>query len=385
MFERELLMIPGPTNVDPRVLRAMCKPPLSHTSLEFASIFKEAIDNLKKVFMTRDEVFVVAGSGTLALEMAIANIVEPGDKVLNTVSGYFGQYFVEISKVYGAKPRVLEVPWGKPVKPELVKEALKEDDYKAVTVTHVETSTGLVNPIKEIGEVVRKNSNAFYIVDTVCSLGGMEVRVDDWHIDICVSGSQKCLGVPPGLALVAANSRALEHVEKRKASVGSWYGSFKNWLPVMRDPTKYFATPAVNMIYALNEALKLVLEEGLENRFRRHFILAEAFRTAMEALNLKLVAERESAANTVSAIYYPEGVDDNQFRNKMKEHGIVVAGTLGPLKGKGFRVGHMGNVNQNDIFATIAAIESTLKRLGCKVEIGKGVAAAQEKLLSLTK
>jgi len=378
-------MIPGPTNVDPRVLRAMCKPPLSHTSLEFASIFKEALDNLKKVFMTRDEVFVVAGSGTLALEMAIANIVEPGDKVLNTVSGYFGQYFVEISKVYGAKPRVLEVPWGKPVKPELVKEALKEDDYKAVTVTHVETSTGLVNPIKEIGEVVRKNSNAFYIVDTVCSLGGMEVRVDDWHIDICVSGSQKCLGVPPGLALVAANSRALEHVEKRKASVGSWYGSFKNWLPVMRDPTKYFATPAVNMIYALNEALKLVLEEGLENRFRRHFILAEAFRTAMEALNLKLVAERESAANTVSAIYYPEGVDDNQFRNKMKEHGIVVAGTLGPLKGKGFRVGHMGNVNQNDIFATIAAIESTLKRLGCKVEIGKGVAAAQEKLLSLTK
>ncbi|MEM0095993.1 MAG: alanine--glyoxylate aminotransferase family protein [Candidatus Bathyarchaeia archaeon] len=385
MFERELLMIPGPTNVDPRVLRAMCKPPLSHTSLEFASIFKEALDNLKKVFMTRDEVFVVAGSGTLALEMAIANIVEPGDKVLNTVSGYFGQYFVEISKVYGAKPRVLEVPWGKPVKPELVKEALKEDDYKAVTVTHVETSTGLVNPIKEIGEVVRKNSNAFYIVDTVCSLGGMEVRVDDWHIDICVSGSQKCLGVPPGLALVAANSRALEHVEKRKASVGSWYGSFKNWLPVMRDPTKYFATPAVNMIYALNEALKLVLEEGLENRFRRHFILAEAFRTAMEALNLKLVAERESAANTVSAIYYPEGVDDNQFRDKMKEHGIVVAGTLGPLKGKGFRVGHMGNVNQNDIFATIAAIESTLKRLGCKVEIGKGVAAAQEKLLSLTK
>ncbi|MEM1564560.1 MAG: alanine--glyoxylate aminotransferase family protein [Candidatus Bathyarchaeia archaeon] len=385
MFERELLMIPGPTNVDPRVLRAMCKPPLSHTSLEFASIFKEALDNLKKVFMTRDEVFVVAGSGTLALEMAIANIVEPGDKVLNTVSGYFGQYFVEISKVYGAKPRVLEVPWGKPVKPELVKEALKEDDYKAVTVTHVETSTGLVNPIKEIGEVVRKNSNAFYIVDTVCSLGGMEVRVDDWHIDICVSGSQKCLGVPPGLALVAANSRALEHVEKRKASVGSWYGSFKNWLPVMRDPTKYFATPAVNMIYALNEALKLVLEEGLENRFRRHFILAEAFRTAMEALNLKLVAERESAANTVSAIYYPEGVDDNQFRNKMKEHGIVVAGTLGPLKGKGFRVGHMGNVNQNDIFATIAAIESTLKRLGCKVEIGKGVAAAQEKLLSLKK
>lgn len=385
MFERELLMITGPTNVDPRVLRAMCKPPLSHTSPEFASIFKEALDDLKKVFMTESEVFAVAGSGTLALEMAIANILEPGDKVLNTVSGHFGQYFVEISKVYGAKPRVLEVSWGKPVNPELVKEALKENEYKAVTVTHVETSTGVSSPIREIGEVVRKHSDAFYIVDTVCSLGGMEVRVDDWNIDVCASGSQKCLGVPPGLALIAASPRALEYIEKRKIPVGSWYGSFKNWLPVMRDPTKYFATPAVNMVYALNEALKLVVEEGLNNRFRRHYVLAEAFRAAIEALNLKLVAERENAANTVSAVYYPDGVDDNQFRSEMKKHGIIVASTLGPLKGKGFRVGHMGNISQNDIFSTIAAIEATLKRLGCKVETGKGVAAAQEKLLSLTK
>jgi len=384
MYERELLMIPGPTNVDPRVLRAMCRPPLSHTSPEFASIFKEALNSLKKVFMTEGEVFVVAGSGTLALEMAIANIVEPGDKVLNTVSGFFGQYFVEISKVYGAVPRVLEVPWGKNVKPEQVKEALTEDDYKAVTVTHVETSTGVANPIREIGEVVKKHSNAFYIVDTVCSLGGMEARVDEWGIDICVSGSQKCLGVPPGLALVAVGGRVLEFLEKREKPVGCWYGSFKNWLPVMRDPTKYFATPAVNMIYALNEALKIVLEEGLENRFRRHHVLAEAFRAAMEALNLKLVAERENAADTVSAIYYPENVEDNQFRNEMKKRGITVAATLGPLKGKGFRVGHMGNVNQNDIFATITAIETTLKHLGCKTELGRGTKAAQEKLLQLT-
>jgi aspartate aminotransferase-like enzyme len=384
MYERELLMIPGPTNVDPRVLCAMCRPPLSHTSSEFASIFKEALSNLKKVFMTEGEVFAVAGSGTLALEMAIANIVEPGDKVLNTVSGFFGQYFVEISKVYGAVSRVLEVPWGKPVKPEQVKEALMEDYYKAVTVTHVETSTGVANPIKEIGEVVKKHSDAFYIVDTVCSLGGMEVRVDEWGIDVCVSGSQKCLGVPPGLALIAISGKVLEFLERRERPVGSWYGSFKNWLPVMRDPTKYFATPAVNMVYALNEALKIVVEEGLENRFRRHHVLAEAFRAAMEALNLKLVAERENAADTVSAIYYPENVEDNQFRNEMKKRGITVASTLGPLKGKGFRVGHMGNVNQNDIFATITAIEATLKHLGCKTEPGRGTAAAQEKLLSLT-
>jgi aspartate aminotransferase-like enzyme len=383
MIERELLMIPGPTNVDPRVLRAMCRPSLSHTSFEFAGIFKEALNNLKKVFMTESEVFVIAGSGTLALEMAIANIIEPGDKILNCVSGYFGNYFVEISRVFGAVPRVLEVEWGKAVKPKQVEEALKEDNYKAVTVTHVETSTGVFNPIKEIGEVVKKHSDAFYIVDTVSSLGGMEVRVDEWGIDVCASGSQKCIGVPPGLALIAVSQKTLEYLEKRKSKVGTWYGSFKNWLPIMRDPTKYFATPAVNMIYALNESLKLILEEGLENRFRRHHVLAESFRAAIDVLNLKLVAEKENASNTVSAVYYPEKIDDNQFRSEMKKCGIVVASTLGPLKGKGFRVGHMGNVNQNDIFSLITAIETSLKRLGHDVEMGTGIAAAQEKLLSL--
>jgi aspartate aminotransferase-like enzyme len=315
--------------------------------------------------------------------MAIANIIEPGDKILNCVSGYFGNYFVEISRVFGAVPRVLEVEWGKAVKPKQVEEALKEDNYKAVTVTHVETSTGVFNPIKEIGEVVKKQSDAFYIVDTVSSLGGMEVRVDEWGIDVCASGSQKCIGVPPGLALIAVSQKTLEYLEKRKSKIGTWYGSFKNWLPIMRDPTKYFATPAVNMIYALNESLKIIIEEGLENRFRRHHVLAESFRAAIDALNLKLVAEKGNASNTVSAVYYPEKIEDNQFRSEMKKCGIVVAATLGPLKGKGFRVGHMGNVNQNDIFSLITAIETSLKRLGHEVEMGTGIAAAQEKLLSL--
>ncbi|MEM3808200.1 MAG: alanine--glyoxylate aminotransferase family protein [Nitrososphaerota archaeon] len=385
MFERELIMIPGPTNLDPRVLRAMCRQPQSHTSPEFASIFKEALDNLKKIFMTKSEVFAVAGSGTLALEMAIANVIEPGDKVLNCVSGYFGNYFVEISRVFGAVPRVLEVEWGKCIRPEKVKEVLMEDNYKAVTVTHVETSTGVANPIKEIGEVVKKHSDAFYIVDTVSSLGGMEVRVDDWGIDICASGSQKCIGAPPGLALVAVSQRILEYLERRRSSIGTWYGSFKNWLPIMRDPTKYYATPAVNMIYALNESLKLILEEGLENRFKRHYVLAEAFRAAIDALGLKLLAEREAASNTVSAVYYPENIDDNQFRTEMKKHGIIVAAMLGPLKGKGFRVGHMGNISKSDLFSLLTAIELSLKKLGHEIKLGTGVSAAQEKIHTLLK
>jgi aspartate aminotransferase-like enzyme len=383
MSERELLMIPGPTNVDPKVLHALSKPTLSHTSPEFVKIFKETLDNLKRVFMTENEVFVIAGSGTLALEMAIANIIESGDKILNLVAGYFGEYFVKISKAYGAVPKVLEVPWGKAVKPEMVRAALKEDAYKAVTVTHVETSTGVANSIKEIGEVVKENSDAFYIVDTVCSLGGMEVRVDEWNIDVCASGSQKCVGVPPGLALLSASNRVLNYIEKRKNPVGFWYGNFLNWLPVMRNPSQYFATPPVNMIYALSEALKILLIEGLNERFRRHHVLAEAFRAAMDALNMKLVADREYAADTVTAVYYPENIEDGKFRSEMKRRGIVVASTLGPLKGKGFRVGHMGNVSQNDIMSTIAAVEAALKSLGYTFNLGVGLAAAEDKILSL--
>jgi len=383
MSERELLMIPGPTNVDPAVLRALSKPTLSHTSLEFVKIFKESLDNLKKVFMTNDEVFVIAGSGTLALEMAIANIIEPRDKILNTVAGYFGQYFVKISKAHGAVPEVLEVPWGKSIKPENVKDILKKGNYKAVTVTHVETSTGVANPIKEIGEIVKEHSDTFYIVDAVCSLGGMEVRADDWNIDVCASGSQKCIGVPPGLALLSVSDEVLKFLETRKSPVNFCYGDFRNWLPVMRDPSQYFATPPVNMIYALSEALKLLFSEGLEKRFRRHHILAEAFRAAMDALNLKLVADRECVADTVTAAYYPENIEDIAFRSEMRRRGIVVASTLEPLKGKGFRVGHMGNVSQNDIMSTIGAIETALRNLGYQFSYGAGLTAAQEKILSL--
>jgi aspartate aminotransferase-like enzyme len=383
MSERELLMIPGPTNVDPAVLRALSKPTLSHTSPEFIKIFKESLDDLKKLFMTNNDVFVISGSGTLALEMAVANVLEPGDRILNLVSGFFGQHFVKISKAHGATPEILEVPWGKSIKPEDVRDALKKGNYRAVTVTHVETSTGIANPIREIGEIVKQHSDAFYIVDAVCSLGGMEVRVDDWNIDVCVSGSQKCIGVPPGLGVLSINNRVLKLLETRRTPVNLWYGDLRNWLPVMRDPSQYFATPPVNMIYALSEALKILLDEGLEQRFKRHHILAEAFRAAMDALNLKLVAEREHAADTMTALYYPENIDDAAFRTEMKRRGIIVAATLGPLKGKGFRVGHMGNVNQNDITSTIGAIEATLKKVGYRFNDGVGVAAAQQKMLSL--
>jgi aspartate aminotransferase-like enzyme len=383
MGERKLLMIPGPTNVDPAVLRELSKPTPAHTDPLFIESFKEALENLKHVFMTKRQVFAIAGSGTLALEVGVANIVEPGERILNVVTGYFGDYFVRISKAHGAVCKVLEVPWGKCAEPNQVKEALKEDDYKAVTITHVDTSTGVVNPIGEIGAVVKENSEAFYIVDAVCSLGGMEVRVDDWKIDACVSGSQKCMGLPPGLALLSISDRVLNFLEKRKTPVGMWYGDIKNWLPIMMDPSKYFATPPVNMIYALSESLKAILAEGLEQRFRRHHIIAEAFRAAIEALNIRLVADTKCRADTITAAYYPEKIEDAPFRDEMRKHGIVVASTIGLIRSKGFRVGHMGNVGQNDILSTIGAIETTLANLGCKFSMGTGLGAAQDRLVAL--
>jgi len=383
MDERKLLMIPGPTNVDPAVLRMLSKPTLAHTDPQFVETFKEALENLKQVFMTKHQVFAMAGSGTLALEIGLANILEPGDRVLNVVTGYFGDYFVKISKAHESTTRVLEAPWGKRVEPDQIKETLKENNYKAVTVTHVDTSTGVVNPIREIGQIVKENSEAFYVVDTVCSLGGMEVRVDDWKIDACVSGSQKCIGLPPGLALLSMSDRTLDLLENRKTPVGMWYGDIKNWLPIMMDPSKYFATPPVNMIYALSESLKAILAEGLEQRFGRHHIMAEAFRAAIEALSIRLVADSDCRADTLTAAYYPEKIEDASFRSEMRKRGVVVASTIGPIRGKGFRVGHMGNVCENDVLSTIGAIETTLEHLGYKFCLGAGLTAAGDKLVAL--
>jgi len=258
LSERELLMIPGPTMVNPRVLRALSTPTLSHVSPAFVDIFDEAIGDLKKIFMTKGDVLIICGSGTLATEMAVANIVEPGDKGLVVINGLFGERLAEICARHKATVTQLNVDWGKVANPERIGEELTKDDYKALFVVHVDTSTGATNKIREIGDIA-KDSDTLFAVDTVCSLGGMEVRVDDWNIDICVAGSQKAIAVPPGLALLAVSKKTLKESEGRCEPVDFYYGDFQNWIPIIRDPRKYFATPAVNMVYALNESLKMIL------------------------------------------------------------------------------------------------------------------------------
>jgi len=365
-------------------MRAMMKTTESHMSEPFGLLYRKVLDKLKKTFATEGEAFAIAGSGTLAQEIALANMLRSGDRVLNLVTGYFSGRFVDITKCLGGIAHPLTVPWGKAIKPEDVKRELAKDDFRAVTCAHVETSTGVAIPIKEIGEVI-KGAGARYVVDTVASLGGMNVRTDEWGIDANCTCSQKCLGVPPGLAMIALSKNGLREVEERRELVGTVYGDLKGWLNLARNPTKaYYATQPVNLVYALDAALDLILNEGLEKRFRRHRTIAEACRSSMSAMGLELVAEEGYAADTVTSVFYPKGIEDASFRGEVARNHVIIARGFGELEGRIFRVGHMGNVNSNDIMATIAAIERGLKKCGHRFEYGAGCKAAQAILESLT-
>jgi alanine-glyoxylate transaminase/serine-glyoxylate transaminase/serine-pyruvate transaminase len=380
--ERDLLMIPGPTNVDPLVLRSMARATTSHTSAGFANVFKETVTRLGRIFKTNGVILPLAGSGTLGAEVALANIIEPGDKVLAISGGYFGERLAEVATTLGAKVDKLEIPWGSAARKEDVEKKLSSTTYKAMLAVHVDTSTGVANPAKELGALA-KTKGVLFVLDTVCSMGGMDVQVDSWGIDVCFTGSQKALAIPPGLAVISFNSKALAAREDRETLPTSYYGDIKRWMPVLQDPTKYFATPAVNMFYALHQSCEMILSEGLEERFARHAKLASALRAGLRAVGLRLLCEDAAASNTLTVAYYPEGVRDGEFRKGMaEEYGVVIAGGLGPLKDKAFRVGHMGNVNRNDILSTLSAIEGSLEKQGYRFQPGSGVSAANHILVN---
>jgi len=376
MSERDLMMIPGPTNVDPKVLRSMARPTLSHTSGAFATIFKETLADLGRIFKTNGVVLPLAGTGTLGAEIAFSNIIEPGDKVLVISGGYFGDRLADIAVNLEATVDKFEVPWGLAPKVDDVEKKLSSTRYKVMAAVHVDTSTGVANPAKELGALARAK-DVLFLLDTVCSLGGMDVQVDEWGINVCFTGSQKALAVPPGMTIVSFDTKAQRAREQRKTSPASYYGDLKRWLPILSDPTKYFATPPVNMMYALREGCRMVLAEGLEERFGRHARMAYAFRAGLRAIGLRLLCDDAVASNTLTVAYYPAGVRDAEFRKSMQEEfGVVVAGELGPLKNKAFRVGHMGNVNRSDILATLGAIEGSLSKEGYKFQLGAGTSAA---------
>lgn len=380
MKTRKLVMIPGPTPVVRSIQDQMGREIVAFGDPGFVKDYKELLSDMKEMWGTEGEVFVIAGTGTLAMEMAIANTLKAGDNLLIVSHGFFGDRFIEICSRKGINLDVIQSEWGKIVPLKDIEAKLKEKNYKAITVTHVDTSTGVVAPIKEIGELVSKFKDTLYILDGVCSTAGEREYIDEMNIDILLTGTQKAFGVAPGLAIVWAGPRALER-RKKLGTIPEYYIDFEKWLPIMEDPSKYFATPAVNLIWALKESIRLIKEEGLENRYKRHEKNARAIQAALEGLGFTLLAEKECRAVTLSNVLYMEGIDDIEFRKTLYEEGIVVAGGLGAYAGKMFRLGHMGNIDTHDMVSVIATIERSLYRSNQDVELGKGVGILMRNLL----
>ncbi|MCS4540892.1 MAG: alanine--glyoxylate aminotransferase family protein [Euryarchaeota archaeon] len=374
-LEKTLLMIPGPVNVSPRVLRAMAKPVINHRSPEFGKRTLEINEMLKKVFKTNNDIIILTSSGTGGVEAALANTIKAGDKVLVCVNGAFGERARNIAEVYNADIIDVNADWGKAISSKDVKEKLTQDT-KAVVMVYNETSTGVQNPIGEVGEIV-KQTNTLFIVDAISGLGGHYVGVDEFGIDICVVGSQKCLAAPPGLAFVSISSKAWKVIELNKPR-SLYFDLVRAKSFLQKDPPQTPFTPAVSTFYGLHEALKIVEEEGLENWIKRHEIIAKATREGIKAMGLELFADEKVASNTVTPIKYPAGINDKEFRKTMRTKYLVeVAGGQKQLSGKIFRIGHLGTVTSSDIISTLSAVEMAMNDFGIKIEPGVGLSAAQ--------
>ncbi|MGB3343229.1 MAG: alanine--glyoxylate aminotransferase family protein [Aequorivita sp.] len=380
MKSRKLLMIPGPIEFESEVLQCMSVPTPSHVDPDFIAVFSNSLKLLKEVCQSPSgQAFIVAGTGTLAMDMAAANLIETGDKALVVSTGYFGLRFAEILKRYGAEVDVLEAEVGDIVAMEDIEQQLKSKSYKLLAFTHVDTSTAVLNDAKSIGALAKKY-NVLSILDGVCSVAGEEIKQEEWGIDVVVTASQKAVGVPPGLALLVASPKAIQAFEERKSPVANYYSDWANWLPIMKAyenrQASYFGTPPVNLIMALEKSLQLIVKEGLDNRFERHKRAGKAMRAAIKALDLELLSKNDDeASNTLTAPYYPNKIDAATFLQAISEDGIVLAGGLLPaLKSKYFRIGHMGSVNRADLLATVGAIETVLRNNGYKHELGAGTA-----------
>ncbi len=374
MKDKTFLMIPGPTPVPESVMMEIAKHPIGHRSSEFSSILKEVYENLKYVFQTKNDVFMFTSSGTGAMCAALENLVNEGDKVLCLSLGNFGNRWAKIAESRGAIVEKIEVEAGEVIDPEVLRKRLAEDvekEIKIVTLTHSETSTGAANDIKTLCSIIREHG-AISVVDGVTSVCAMPCKPDEWGIDVLVSGSQKGFMIPPGLAFLAANERAWKVYEKCK------YPSFYfNWAAhkkaVEGDTTPF--TPAVNLIVGLNQALKMIKEEGIDNMNARHKRHAMALRKAIRAINLELlVKDDNNASYAITSILPPEGISVPDIRSTMKkDFDIVVANGQNKLKDKIFRMGTLGFVCDRDLIAAVGALEATLVKLGHKFEVGKGV------------
>lgn len=376
-MKKHYLITPGPTPVPPEVSSKEGLPILHHRTAEFAAIFKEAIENLKFVFQTQNDVFITAGSGTAAMESAVVNLLSPGDTALVASTGWFGDRFAKILDAYGVKAVVVREPDGQSTVPAKIEETLKKNpQVKVVFATHTETSTGVVNDIQALGKIVAQTP-AVFVVDSVSGLAGQELQTDAWKIDVVCTGSQKGLMTAPGLGMVSVSAKAWPLVETAKNP-----RFFLDWRKMKKsvatNQTPF--TPPVTLIVALTEALRHIKQEGLANVFARHAWMATATRDAVKALGLKMFAQ--TPCNVLTSIVVPEGINGKSIVKRMRDdYGVSIAGGQGDLDGKIVRLAHMGYMERFDVIIAVSALEMILNELGVKIELGKGVAAA-EKILA---
>ena len=375
MQDKLNLMIPGPTPVPDNVLSCMSKHPIGHRSGDFQEIVKKTTEQLKWLHQTTADVLTITGSGTAAMEAGIINTLSKGDQVICGDNGKFGERWVKVAKAYGLDVKVVNADWGKPLDPNQFKKILEEDTdekIKAVILTHSETSTGVINDLKAINNEVKNHSQAITIADCVTSLGACNIPMDEWGIDVIASGSQKGYMIPPGLSFVAMNKRAWE--ANAKSDLPKFYLDLKQYLKTANNNSNPF-TPAINLYFALEASLTMMQKEGLNNIFKRHARHQKATQEGIKAMGLTLFTKEEFGSPAITAVQ-PEDIDAENIRKCMKnDFDILLAGGQDHLKGKIFRIGHLGFVNDRDIVSVISALESTLYKMDkLKSPLGQGLA-----------
>lgn len=357
-----VLLGPGPSMVPPRVLQAMRTPLVGHLDPQFLEIMRRTQVLLRDLFRTGNEVTIpISGTGTAAMEVAVVNMVEPGDQILVCINGYFGQRIAEMARRYGAEVRTIARPWGEVFTAEEVDAALDKQPAQIVAIVHGETSTGAEQPLAEIAEVVRER-DALFLVDTVASLGGVPIEVDEWGVDVCYSGSQKCLSVPPGASPITLSPRAIARLEARQIPVTSWYLDLTLLRQYWGEPHKYHHTAPISSIYALYEGLRLVHEEGLAACWERHREVAEFLWSELEALGLHMHVPDNHRLVSLTTVRLPHGIEEADIRRRLlRDHNIEIAGGLGELSGKVWRIGLMGySARRENVTHLVGALRELL-------------------------
>ena len=376
-MKRNLLSTPGPTQIPEDVCAALGRPIIHHRTPQFQENLKEGIAGMQYVLQTKNDVYLLASSGTGGMEAAVVNLLSPHDKAITVEGGKFGERWTELCTVYGIEAKVVEVPWGHAVQPRQIKQALEADKgIKAVFVTHCETSTGVTTDIKAIADVIRK-TDAVLVVDAISSVGVIDLKMDAWGVDVVVAASHKGLMLPPGLAMVAVNDKALRLIEQSK-SPRFYFDLRASKKAAAKNDTPF--TPAIGIIVALGESLKYIRAQGgLEAMFERCERLAKGTRAAAVALGLELYPDKTCLSNVVTAVKLPANIDGGKLVKIMRDtHGISIAGGQGELKGKIIRIAHMGCLKEEDIITGFTYLEVVLKELGYSFPAGAGVNAAKK-------